>query len=371
MNQARRNHAAVALGGKIYVFGGMPPASRLPTRAAECYDPETDRWEELEPLPMPLHLHAAAALGGNIYLFGGDTAREQVSGLVVRYRPRADAYQVVGRMPVPLMALSAHALGNRIMVLGGVNAQFEYNRRCWLVQPDSGEWTDAPPLIQPRMSFGSAVRNREVWVADGVFHGPVAVVERFTGRDWQAVTRLPVSCTGSGAAFVGDVLVVAGGVGDMRRMPAPVQGYNVNTGRWFEVVQMNQPRAEHAVVELDGVVYVLGGVGLGEMGRTQTLASAERLSEVLAVENLTPHPVALDTLCPYPNPSNTSVAIPLPAGQWKVEIVDLRGRLVTSGEGRGGSAWMWDAAGNTGLFFYRLSDLTSGRRFTGRVVVTR
>ena len=49
MPTARSELAAAALDGRIYVAGGI--AQWGTTAAFEAYDPATDRWEELPPLP--------------------------------------------------------------------------------------------------------------------------------------------------------------------------------------------------------------------------------------------------------------------------------------------------------------------------------
>jgi N-acetylneuraminic acid mutarotase len=70
MPTARGGGAGAAIGSKIYVVGGRPPAAN----AFEVYDVGTNRWEMLPKLPSDVnnrnHL-AAAAIGGKIYVAGG------------------------------------------------------------------------------------------------------------------------------------------------------------------------------------------------------------------------------------------------------------------------------------------------------------
>ena len=44
MSIARKVHASAAVGGKLYVFGGIEGQERLST--AEVYDPASDSWAE-------------------------------------------------------------------------------------------------------------------------------------------------------------------------------------------------------------------------------------------------------------------------------------------------------------------------------------
>jgi N-acetylneuraminic acid mutarotase len=76
MPTARSELTAAALDGRIYAAGGI--AQWGTTAAFEAYDPATDRWEELPPLPEAVHHLAAAATNerwprsrAKLYVVGG------------------------------------------------------------------------------------------------------------------------------------------------------------------------------------------------------------------------------------------------------------------------------------------------------------
>src|SRR5258707_14355056 len=60
--------AAVAIGGKLLAPGGSKEGKSM-TRLDE-YDPATDRWRALAPLPQPLDHIAGAGGNGKIHAFG-------------------------------------------------------------------------------------------------------------------------------------------------------------------------------------------------------------------------------------------------------------------------------------------------------------
>ena len=75
-----RNHTAGgAIGGRFYVVGGRgsPKASTAhkacidDQHLVEVYDPATDRWQSLPPMPDPRHGIFAGVIGSTIYLPGG------------------------------------------------------------------------------------------------------------------------------------------------------------------------------------------------------------------------------------------------------------------------------------------------------------
>ena len=61
MGIARRGHASAAVGGKLYVFGGLGTASgHLST--AEVYDPASDSWAQVTSLTSTRNNMVAVAL---------------------------------------------------------------------------------------------------------------------------------------------------------------------------------------------------------------------------------------------------------------------------------------------------------------------
>ena len=69
MPTARSEIAVTQLDGRIYVAGGI---GRLGTTDAfEVYDPLTNTWRSLAPLPEAIHHFAMTAAGDRIYASGG------------------------------------------------------------------------------------------------------------------------------------------------------------------------------------------------------------------------------------------------------------------------------------------------------------
>ena len=89
----QRNHlAVVGIGGKVYVaggrFGGGFNSER--TAALEIFDPATDTWHSLPPMPTPTHgLVGAAFVNGRIHIPGGSATIDGGTGTVIHqvYRP--------------------------------------------------------------------------------------------------------------------------------------------------------------------------------------------------------------------------------------------------------------------------------------------
>ncbi|KAK2962410.1 putative Tip elongation aberrant protein 1 [Blattamonas nauphoetae] len=70
--KARRNHAAVLSGSRMYVFGGSDGETRM--QDTWCFDFETDKWSEIKVVgtkPPPREMHTAAKYQKYMYIFGG------------------------------------------------------------------------------------------------------------------------------------------------------------------------------------------------------------------------------------------------------------------------------------------------------------
>jgi N-acetylneuraminic acid mutarotase len=82
----------IAARGCLYVFGGegndANPLGVFPQN--EVYDPRTDSWQSLEPIPTPVHgVTGSAFLDGWIHLPGGGTSRGGNSGSTIHQAFRA------------------------------------------------------------------------------------------------------------------------------------------------------------------------------------------------------------------------------------------------------------------------------------------
>jgi len=71
MPAARGGIAAVALGGRLFVFGGEESSGVF--GQTDVYDPATDRWSSMNPMPTARHGLGAAVVGKKIYVIGGGT----------------------------------------------------------------------------------------------------------------------------------------------------------------------------------------------------------------------------------------------------------------------------------------------------------
>ena len=120
MPTAREHLAAAVIDSLIYVVGGRNSAGNLNT--LEAYSPATNSWRTLQAMSTARGGLAAAALHGRLYVFGGEFFDPEGPGVfeeVEEYDPVTNNWRELAPMPVPRHGMGAVAVGDSIFVIGG------------------------------------------------------------------------------------------------------------------------------------------------------------------------------------------------------------------------------------------------------------
>jgi hypothetical protein len=133
-----------------------------PTIAAVIYDPSMDAWDGISAPTMgigfeivPLPDGGALAIGGNDggELFGGDGS---LTARVDRLNPVTGRWSPVAPMPTARAGTTSVVLADgRVLVAGGTGGTSRPDNgpaltRVEVFDPESGAWTVAPDLLEPR-----------------------------------------------------------------------------------------------------------------------------------------------------------------------------------------------------------------------------
>ena len=204
----RTEVAAAALGGRIWVVGGLLPSSAA-TAGVVVYDPAADTWSAGPDLPQALHHTAVAGDGSRLWVAGGYTSRRlaEPTAAVRVFDPATGRWQDGPPLPSPRAAGALAWDGARLVYGGGVG-------------PDG--------LAGDVFALAGSAGNR-AWRRLGVLHPPrehLAAASDGRGTTWFLAGR-----TGGIDANLADVDVVVGGeVRHAGRLPTPrggVAGFHV------------------------------------------------------------------------------------------------------------------------------------------------
>jgi hypothetical protein len=202
---------AAQVGDVLFAFGGYIGGVPVPgTPATEPGWPRTAlafkndlnerRWVPISGLPEPRAAGAAAVLDGQVYLVGG-TSPSGFHTAVLRYDPATDAYAELAPLPVPrdhlnLLAVDGalYAIAGRVLADGQGYDDLETFER-YDVANDT--WTTLPPVPFGRGGQAAALVAGHIVVAGGeVADGPFDVFDAVHAYDlangtWRELPPMP------------------------------------------------------------------------------------------------------------------------------------------------------------------------------------
>jgi N-acetylneuraminic acid mutarotase len=126
MTTPRAYHVSVALDGKIYVISGTEDETGYDasgTISGEVYNPDSNQWTSISPLPRDNIFNAACVVDGEIYVFGGaEHMSHWAYGYVNKYIPEKDTWIEIDQMPLNKRDHNTVPIGRTIYMMGGRTA---------------------------------------------------------------------------------------------------------------------------------------------------------------------------------------------------------------------------------------------------------
>jgi hypothetical protein len=199
----------VAHGGKIYRVGGLNARNATTddkeelhsTSEFSVYDPATDQWTSLTPLPAPRSSHNAVVIGDKLYVTGGWTLKGSRKGnwlkdsLVYDFADPSTGWQSLPEQGFQRRALAAGQWQGKLAALGGMDEKADISRRVDFFDPATGKWSEGPQLPGTGMSgFGVSAwtlrdkaLNENLYVSG--FNGRVFKLAD-DGSKWERVAKM-------------------------------------------------------------------------------------------------------------------------------------------------------------------------------------
>lgn len=208
------NHVGLAsFDGKLYAFGGFSAETGAPSADALVYDPATDKWRALAPVPSARGSISVAVLGDVIHLVGGHERRSVATHDV--YDPRTNAYTRAAPLPVGRDHMGLATYGGKLYAIAGRIDDYAHNTSsCDIFDPASDRWTACEPMPSRRSGMAVAVYHDRIHAIGGEERaGVFANDEAYDPRAnvWTALAPLPEGRHGMGGATIGDRLYVPAG----------------------------------------------------------------------------------------------------------------------------------------------------------------
>lgn len=272
----RQEVGVASVGGEIYVVGGIT-STAVGVRLVEAFEPTTRRWRRKADLPIPLHHVAVAATERFLYAVGGFAAPGfRPVADVFRYDPETDTWTSLPPLPQAVGAAAAAVVAGKLHVLGGSGASGSVAAHR-VYDLATGSWSAAAGLPEAVNHLAAVVWKETLWIVGGRRDGSglsnSAGLYRYDAVEdrWLPGPTLPTARSGHAAAVVGDWLVVFGGEVNPLQPPTfvypHVEAFHFASGQWVSDVAMPVPRHGFGAATLGNRVYLPGGAvraGLGE-----------------------------------------------------------------------------------------------------------
>ncbi len=291
--------ARSSAGWALFSFMGLDTTKAWDGVTARSYRWDLGRpaWREIAPPPGPGRLAATAqTVGGRIFLFGGYTVAEDGSERSVPevdvFDPETETWSAAAPMPVPVDDAVSGVWRDSLVILVSGWHDSDNVAAVQLFDPAAGTWSAATPIPGPPV-FGhaGAVSGDLIVYIDGtrVDREPRRfALERssWAGRiDSADPTRIawerlpdhpgPGLYRAAAIGLPGLVLFAGGsdnpynydGIGYDGRPSEPsgrVFGYEIATGSWIELDDLDVPTMDHRSLALaDRRVFAIGGMVAG------------------------------------------------------------------------------------------------------------
>ncbi|MFC6197196.1 Kelch repeat-containing protein [Ponticaulis profundi] len=281
--------------GEIWLAGGFVARDgRIvgPTNETVVLNPASGTWRDGPGIPTPRHHPHLQSHAGKLYAFGGFEALSadamwnmQKSG----WRLDTDGWNVMPDLPMPVGEAVTASLASGLHVVGGRTPAGPSNR-TWNDQTDTGHhyvfdgerWQTAAPLPTPRNSATAEMLSDGWHVVGGrtVEAGNQQAHEVYDLREdrWRSAAPLPQAQAGlaSGVidgrlyAFGGEFFEGEGGV------YAETWVYDTSRDHWEAGPPMRTPRHGLGGVTFENQIYAIGGAK--QRSGVETSALVEILS---------------------------------------------------------------------------------------------
>jgi N-acetylneuraminic acid mutarotase len=192
MPTARGGLAAETVNGMIYAVGGrvaapdpvlaaivrgpytIQPRSLPGTTAintVERYDPGTNTWSTVAPMPTARAHLAVGVINGILYAVGGQDGGTEI-GALEAYDPATDHWTARAPMPTPREGLAVAVLNGKLYAIGGILSYREADI-VEVYDPVMNMWAPGAQLITARLAPAAALLNGQIYAVGGACYDDV------------------------------------------------------------------------------------------------------------------------------------------------------------------------------------------------------
>jgi N-acetylneuraminic acid mutarotase/uncharacterized glyoxalase superfamily protein PhnB len=208
--EAIMDEAVAEHDGKIYVVGGSNGDYALPD--AYVYDPGTNTWSAIAPLPEPLNASAAGFIGDTLYVAGGWDNFGNPSTDVWAYDPGTNTWKQAASLPMGLASAGSAVTGGKLYVIGGCTGSCDANSAAvYSYDPGNNSWSQQPDYPAGVRFIACGGADDKVVCAGGSGASSSTYVYTPGSAGWVKKADMPDDAWGAATATANGELEVMGG----------------------------------------------------------------------------------------------------------------------------------------------------------------
>jgi N-acetylneuraminic acid mutarotase len=271
MPTARTEVAGAVLDGKIYVIGGFEEQGKA-TDVVEVYDPLTDTWDRVSPLPIPLEHTAVSTYNGKLFVVGGYTIVDEErtpTDKLFSYDPSTDKWEELESMPIARGALTANFIDGILYAIGGEDSSLKTLTKTEAYDPTTDTWSTKSSMPTPRHHIASIADDGKIYVIGGRQTGNlpgqnVDATEVYDTKSdtWNVLQQMPTKRSGLATAIYNDSVYVFGGEDPFNEPTKTFENteiYHPINDTWTSGSSLPTARHGHVALTVDDKIYVIGG----------------------------------------------------------------------------------------------------------------
>jgi uncharacterized protein (TIGR03437 family) len=309
----RAQRLAAATDGRfVYAIGGrMGTAPSSTIESLSRFDPLTNLWSGLAPMPTGLSSGDAVFLNGLIYVPGGFAALTgTLSTKHLAYSVAENSWKQMSDVPVPTYsyALAADESRRLFYLTGGSNSGGNAVASVRSFNPQTNNWSDLPAMKEARYGHEAALIDGRLYVTSGfgTIGGLVSTeVFDFNAQKWTSLASLNKARRFAISTVIRDAnnypyWLITGGDDPVTAQPVTTaELYDVPNNRWITLDNsflMLVPRSQLAGVSLNGKFYAIGGATITAGGITTAASAAVEMlntSQVMLQSSSLPPAIAV------------------------------------------------------------------------------
>jgi N-acetylneuraminic acid mutarotase len=259
--EPRDEHASCAIGQYIYILGGEAEQTGMALADNLRYDSVNDSWATVAPMPTARKNAAAVALGGKCYVIGGRAGTDPALAVVEIYDPAGNSWSAGAAMPTAREGLVAAVIGGLVYAAGGESNGYLDDLEVY--DPVANAWISRASMRNERSHAAAGVIDGKLYVAGGTNAGDMGYLDVLEVYDpgtnrWSTRKPMPEALFHGAGAVAGKFLYVTGGIGAGGTV-ARTWVYNAAIDFWAARPSLTRVRNRHVMEKLGSKLFAVGG----------------------------------------------------------------------------------------------------------------